>query len=298
MADRFTIGEALGAGWRIVRKSLGFLAGFVLVALLLSGVPSALSQVFREDAPGASAIFSLVSLFFSVVVAMGFITVRLKLVDGEGASFRALLANWPVFLKYLGGAIIYVLIVLCGLVLFVVPGIIWSIQFMFWSYHVVDGRTGLVEAFKKSAEDTRGQKVHLFGLALVLFGINMLGLLAIVVGLWLHRQGVNLTIPSILALVIMYVTVIYGNTGWLGTANDWLADWPIIVWAAALLVTGASRTPHSAGPRDPRAPVSPNRETERSCLSIRAPGVSSSRRHGRAPSVRWSVRRACTRSYL
>ncbi len=183
MTDKFTIGEALGAGWRIVKENLGFLVGFVLVALLLSGIPSLLSEVFREDAPGVSVIFTVVSLFFSVVVAMGFVTVRLKLVDGGRASFRALLSNWPVFLKYVAGVIIYVLIVFCGLVLLVVPGIIWSIRFMFWSYHVVDGRTGLVEAFKKSAEDTRGQKVHLFGLALVLFGINMLGLLAIVVGL-------------------------------------------------------------------------------------------------------------------
>ena len=138
---------------------------------------------FRENAPGVSAVFSVVSSFFYVVVAMGFITVRLKLVDGDRASFRALLSNWPVFLKCLGGGIIYVLIVLFGLVLFVVPGIIWSIQFMFWSYHVVDGRMGPVEAFKKSAEDTKGQKVHLFLLALVLFGINVLGLLAIGVGL-------------------------------------------------------------------------------------------------------------------
>ncbi len=183
MAGKFTIGEALGEGWRIVKKNIGFLVGFVLVGLVLSGVPSVLSHVLREDAPGVSAIFSLVSLLFGVVVAMGFITVRLRLVDGERASFRALLSNRPVFLKYIGGSILYVLIVSCGLVLFVVPGIIWSIQFMFWPYHVVDGRTGPVEALKKSAEDTKGQKVHLFLLALVIFGINMIGLLALGVGL-------------------------------------------------------------------------------------------------------------------
>lgn len=182
MAGEFTIGEALGAGWRIVRKNLGFLAGFVLLGLLVSGIPSVLSRVFNAEAPGLSTIFSLVSLLLSVVVAMGFITVRLTLVDGGRASFRALLSNWPVFLKYVAGVIIYVLIVFCGLVLFVVPGIIWSIRFMFWSYHVVDGRMGPIEALKRSAEDTKGRKAHLFLLALVLFGINMLGLLALVVG--------------------------------------------------------------------------------------------------------------------
>jgi carbon starvation protein len=59
---------------------------------------------------------------------------------------------------------------------------------------------------------------------------------AVVIGLWLHRKGVGLLLPSIVALTIMYLTVIYGDVGWLHTFNMTLASWPLIVWTIFLLV--------------------------------------------------------------
>jgi len=60
--------------------------------------------------------------------------------------------------------------------------------------------------------------------------------IAIGIGLWLHRKGVNLLVPSLLALAVMYLTVIYGDAGWLHTVNQWFAGWPTIVWVVVLLV--------------------------------------------------------------
>jgi carbon starvation protein len=60
--------------------------------------------------------------------------------------------------------------------------------------------------------------------------------IALGIGLWLHRKGVNLTIPSILALGVMYLSVIYGDTGWLGELNAWMASWSIMTWVVVLLV--------------------------------------------------------------
>ena len=59
--------------------------------------------------------------------------------------------------------------------------------------------------------------------------------IAIGIGLWLHRKGVNLILPSLLALAFMYLTVIYGDVGWLHEINQWFASWPTIVWVAVLL---------------------------------------------------------------
>ncbi|MDX1564275.1 MAG: carbon starvation protein A [Phycisphaeraceae bacterium] len=71
--------------------------------------------------------------------------------------------------------------------------------------------------------------------------------IAVGIGLWLHRQGVNLLVPSLLALAVMYLTVILGNieTGIkvvdligsaIGSFNAALAAWPIIAWVAVLLI--------------------------------------------------------------
>ena len=71
--------------------------------------------------------------------------------------------------------------------------------------------------------------------------------IAVAIGLWLHRKGVGLLIPSVLALGTMYLTVWLGagcpGTDWSGGAlgdgirsmNATLATWPLWAWTAILL---------------------------------------------------------------
>ncbi|MEX0704303.1 MAG: carbon starvation protein A [Planctomycetales bacterium] len=71
--------------------------------------------------------------------------------------------------------------------------------------------------------------------------------IAVGIGLWLHRKGANLVVPSIIALGLMYLTVWFGascpGTAWEGgLLGDWIRSfnasssaWPIWVWAAVLL---------------------------------------------------------------
>lgn len=60
--------------------------------------------------------------------------------------------------------------------------------------------------------------------------------IAVAIGTYLHRRGVNLLIPSLLTLGIMYLTVAFGNIGFLATLNESLASLPVIAWVGVLLV--------------------------------------------------------------
>ena len=60
--------------------------------------------------------------------------------------------------------------------------------------------------------------------------------IAIAIGSWLHRQNVNLLVPSLIALVTMYLTLIFGNDGILGSLNATMADWSVITWVLILLL--------------------------------------------------------------
>ena len=60
--------------------------------------------------------------------------------------------------------------------------------------------------------------------------------LAVLIGLWLHRKGANLLIPSLIALGLMYLSVIYGDRGWLHAFNTTCAAWPNMTWVVVLLV--------------------------------------------------------------
>ncbi|MEL7237822.1 MAG: carbon starvation CstA family protein, partial [Planctomycetota bacterium] len=62
--------------------------------------------------------------------------------------------------------------------------------------------------------------------------------IALIIGLWLHRKGRGLAIPSLVALAVMYVTVFFGDVGVLGDFNAWMAALPNWIWIALLLAYG------------------------------------------------------------
>lgn len=59
--------------------------------------------------------------------------------------------------------------------------------------------------------------------------------IAFLIGCWLHRHGKSLLAPSVAALTVMYLTVIYGDHGLLHAFNTSLAAWPVITWVLVLL---------------------------------------------------------------
>ena len=68
--------------------------------------------------------------------------------------------------------------------------------------------------------------------------------LAVLIGVYVHRRGVNILIPSIITLGLMYLTIFYGNVGILGAFNQMLGGEPgvigdgipTIAWVAILLL--------------------------------------------------------------
>jgi carbon starvation protein len=59
--------------------------------------------------------------------------------------------------------------------------------------------------------------------------------LAVGIGVWLHRQGAGIMIPSLVALGVMYISVLVGDAGPLHVFNAWMAGLPVWVWTTLLL---------------------------------------------------------------
>ncbi len=60
--------------------------------------------------------------------------------------------------------------------------------------------------------------------------------IAVAIGAWLNRHGKSLLLPSVIALGVMYVTVIYGDVGFLHALNAAMAEWSLLQWVVLLLV--------------------------------------------------------------
>ena len=115
---------------------------------------------------------------------MGLVKVALRFCDQEKGRFSDLLSQRRLFFKYLFALILYGLIVFGGTLLLIVPGIIWGIKFWFFDYFVIDKKMGPIEALKKSYAVTTGVKWNLFVFFLALTGINLLGALCLLIGLF------------------------------------------------------------------------------------------------------------------
>ncbi|MEK7062854.1 MAG: YciC family protein, partial [Patescibacteria group bacterium] len=109
--------------------------------------------------------------------------------------------EYRLFWKFLGVSILMPIVVIAGLILLIVPGIIWAVRFSFAPLILVDTKMGPIASMKESFTITRGNfwKFLLFWLAIAI--INIVGLLLLGVGLLL-------TIPaSTFAMIHIYRTL-------------------------------------------------------------------------------------------
>ena len=51
--------------------------------------------------------------------------------------------------------------------------------------------------------------------------------IAVAIGVMLHRKGFGLLMPSLVALGVMYLSVIFGDSGFLGSINATMAGWSV-----------------------------------------------------------------------
>jgi len=182
--QKFSKSEAIRFGWNTMKSNLGFFIGLLIVVGLISYGPTIIAELLKEDAPILSIIITIASWVLELIIGMGLIKIALRFCDNEKGKFADLFSCYPLFFKYLFGSILYGLIVLVGIILLIIPGIIWGIKFQFFSYFIIDKGCGPIEALKRSSVITRGAKWNLFLFGLLLVVINLLGALCLLIGLF------------------------------------------------------------------------------------------------------------------
>lgn len=197
-AEKFSISEAIHFGWNTMKSNLGFFIGLLIFVFLFTSLSSIIAAKATEANIFLGIIFHIADFSLSIIISIGLVKIALRFCDNEKGRFADLFSQYPLFPKYLVGSILYGLIVFAGTILLIIPGIIWGIQFCFYDYFIVDKGLGPIEALKRSSAITRGVKWDLFGFFLILSGINLLGALCLLIGLFV-------TIPTtMVALAFVY----------------------------------------------------------------------------------------------
>jgi uncharacterized membrane protein len=174
-------------GWETFKRRPWFFVGasvvvaivYLIAGSIIAGIDAALTGSPKDP----SLLGSVLNIAVSTLLNMGVASFYLAAHDNPDTVELSSLWHPQPFWKFLGATILTGLAIILGLVLLIVPGIIFMLMFMFVMFIVIDRGLGPVEAMKESARITRGYKWPLLGFVLVLALINVVGALALVVGL-------------------------------------------------------------------------------------------------------------------
>ncbi len=185
MARKFSIKEALKFGWSTVKKNGGFFVTVTFIVGIVKVIPGLVAKALEKDYVFLPIAINLLGSIVSLIVSIGLIKIVLKCYDDEQPKFSDLFSCAPLFFRYLAASTLYGLICFAGTLLLIVPGIIWSIQFAFYGYLIIDKDLGPVAALKRSSLLTKGVKWNLIIFGIVFVAINILGALVLLVGLFI-----------------------------------------------------------------------------------------------------------------
>lgn len=130
--------------------------------------------------------FALACLAVTVILWMGFIVVALKALRNQPVKFSDYFSQASKVVKASVMALLLVISLTLGLVLFVIPGLYILVTYGLAIYYMVDEDAGIMESLKKSAALTQGKKLRVFG---VLFVIALIGNMLRLVGYSLSWIG-------------------------------------------------------------------------------------------------------------
>ncbi len=183
-----SIKDALGFAWGTLKKNPWIIIGAGAIAFIISGLLNGvLSGMFPAEGPNATVLSTTINFTVSLVVGtlieLGLVTFMLHAVRAPETVTLHSLWNPKPFLNYLLAQVAVAITVLIGFALLIVPGIIAALALMFTPYLIVDKGLSSFAAMKESARITKGHRWQLFLLMCVIALLNILGLIALFIGL-------------------------------------------------------------------------------------------------------------------
>jgi len=183
-SKKFVKREAINFGFNVAKNNILFFFGVAVVWALVTIISSSVRGVLNADKQFFfSFLFSLLMWVVSSIVSMGIINISLEFVNNKEPELKDIYYTQKVF-NFILASIIKTVIIAVGIILLIVPGIIFAIKLQFAEYLIVDKKLDAIDSLKGSWEMTKGVKVNLFIFSILLGLINVLGLLCLVVGLF------------------------------------------------------------------------------------------------------------------
>jgi uncharacterized membrane protein len=200
MKHTFSIKKAIQFGWLRTKENWAIMLTIGVITTLISIFADSLTNIIGISLEGQRAginqtwvfpdysslsvytIFNILMFVITMWISFNTVKMILNLTDGHKENIKNLFNIDEIFWKYLLATIVYGLICVIGFIALIIPGIYFMAAFSAAPYLIFDKKLGLIEAFKKSYEITKGNILSLIGLTLFCLLIIVAGLILLIVG--------------------------------------------------------------------------------------------------------------------
>ncbi|MCA9352854.1 hypothetical protein KC901_01585 [Patescibacteria group bacterium] len=187
MKRTFSINTLFKDAWKDYKANwtLFILIGIIFV---LIGLVSKLGSSFNPYTHTFEQplVTTVIGFLLQMFVGLGFIRFLLNMVDGKEYKVEDLFRGAESvahFIYFVVVALLYGAFIAFGMVLLVVPGLVALVGFIFAQYLMAERKADIFESFQKSWMMTSGNRWKILWLMIVLALFNLLGVIALFVGL-------------------------------------------------------------------------------------------------------------------
>ena len=182
-----TYSGAFSHGWHTMKKYFIELL-LVIFLLILLYLPIGLVNIFVDSHSHSNFFPTFLIIAYGILVlgpvSYGIKWIFLKAVRNEPFKTYDMFMAFQNIWNVVFASILVSVIVGIGIVLLIVPGIIFACKLVFVPFLVMDRKMEAIEAVKKSWEMTKGYSWTIFGMAVVSFFIAIAGLICLGVGIF------------------------------------------------------------------------------------------------------------------
>ncbi|TLU88429.1 MAG: hypothetical protein FDX30_02575 [Chlorobium sp.] len=162
----------MGQAWNMFKEHVGEFVGFTLIIFVASALSS------RMNFAGSIVISAAASSFYA-----GYAIAAFRILTGQPFEFADFFKGFNYFLPLFLAGLAMGFLVLTGLALLVIPGIYLAVCYMFTTFLIIDYRMEFWQAMETSRKIITKHWFAFFGFTFVLFLVNLLGVLALGIGI-------------------------------------------------------------------------------------------------------------------
>ena len=190
--------------WITFRKNWKQLIVFSLIFIAIGVAFSLLDERLRVNKTYTNYFSNLTNLVFSTFLSLGLIRISLRLINKKSVEYKHFFNNWRLFGKFMLASILKSLIIVSPIIILIIitsllniqKDVIWAtgiivvwlciylaVSLQFVEYLIVDKDTSIIDSLKRSIFLSKGVKIRLIVIFLMLIILNLVGLSLLLLGL-------------------------------------------------------------------------------------------------------------------